>query len=238
MGLLMITEPALAKDPVYREAVIIEPFLEIHTGPAGGYPVFYVAEKGETIFLIKRRIDWYRVRLRNGQEGWTHRREIERTLLASGYRKRFTERIYDDFIAGKAEMGWAAGTFGGDQILSIHLKYTLTDVLAADATAGFASGDLGGTQLYHGGLVVTPWKSRWFSISGTLGGGFVHVTPTSLLVNVTSGTFPAARAGVGFTIPFFKNLAVCGDVRTFTLFMNPKRTQEFQEYSLGLSFLF
>jgi hypothetical protein len=234
----MITEPASGEGQAYQQALVIEPFLEIHTGPSGSYPVFYVAEKGETIFLIKRRVDWYKIRLLNGKEGWAYKHEIEKTLLASGYRKRFTERMYDDFIAEKAEMGWGAGTFGGDQTLYIRLKYKLTDHLAVEGNAGFASGDLGSTQLYHGGIVITPWKSKWLSLSGTIGGGFVHVTPTGLLVNVTAGTFPEAHAGAGFTVPFFRNLVVRGDFRNFTLFMSPKRTREFQEYSMGLSFLF
>jgi hypothetical protein len=234
----MMAEPVFGEEKGYPQALVIEPFLEIHTGPAGSYPVFYVAEKGEAIFLIKRRVDWYKIRLLNGKEGWAHKLEIEKTLLASGYRKRFTERVYDDFIAGKTEMGWGAGTFGGDQTLYIRLRYKLTGQLAVEGNAGFSSGDLGSTQLYHGGIVVMLWKNKWFSVSGTIGGGFVHVTPAGLLVNITPGTFPEAHAGAGLTIPFFRNLVVRGDFRNFTLFMSPKRTREFQEYSMGLSFLF
>jgi hypothetical protein len=200
--------------------------------------VFYVAEKNETILLMKRRVDWYEIRLRNGTEGWAHRREIEKTLLAAGYRKGLMERIYDNFIAGKAALGWSAGTFAGDPALYLRMTYTLTDHLALEGNGGFASGDLGGTQLYHGGVVVTPWRVRWLAVNGTIGGGVVHVTPTSLLVNAESGTFPSAYAGVGFGIPLFRNLEGRVDIRHFTLFMNTERTREFQEYSAGLSFRF
>lgn len=230
--------PVFGKDSTFQEAVIVEPFLEIHTGPGSSYPVFYVSEKGETILLMKRRVDWYKIRLRNGKEGWANRREIEKTLLASGYRKRFTERLYDDIIADKTELGWSAGTFAGDSALYVRVTYTLTGHLAIEGNAGFASGDLGSTQLYHGGIVVTPWSGRWLALMGTVGGGIVHVTPTSLLVNTPSGTFPAAYAGVGFSIPLFRNLEGRGDIRRFTLFMNPERTREFEEYSVGLSFRF
>jgi hypothetical protein len=228
----------LGKDPAFREAVIVEPFLEIHTGPGSSYPVFYVAEKGETIVLMKRRVDWYEIRLRNGTEGWAHRREIEKTLLASGYRKRWTERVFDEFIAGKAALGWSAGTFAGDPSLYVRLTYPLTDRLAFEANGGFSSGDLGATQLYHGGIVVTPWRAQWLAIAGTVGSGVVHVTPTSLLVNAQSGTFPTAYAGAGFKVPLFRNLEGRVDLRHFTLFMNTERTREFQEYSAGLLFRF
>lgn len=225
-------------EPAFQEAVIVEPFLEIHTGPGSSYPAFYIAEKGETILLMKRRVDWYKIRLRNGKEGWAHRREIENTLMASGHSKRFTERLYDDFIAGKTALGWSAGTFAGDLALYVRLTYALTGHVAVEGDAGFASGDLGSTQLYHGGIVVTPWSGRWLAITGTMGGGIVHVTPAGLLVNAPSGTFPAAHAGLGLAIPLFRNLEGRCDVRHFTLFMNPQRTREFQEYSVGLSFRF
>lgn len=238
MGLVISPTAVFGKDPVFREAVIVESFLEIHTGPGSSYPVFYVAEKNETILLMKRRVDWYEIRLRNGTEGWAHRREIEKTLLAAGYRKGLMERIYDNFIAGKAALGWSTGTFAGDPALYLRMTYALTDHLALEGNGGFASGDLGGTQLYHGGVVVTPWRARWLAVNGTIGGGVVHVTPTSLLVNAESGTFPSAYAGVGFGIPLFRNLEARVDVRHFTLFMNTERTREFQEYSAGLSFRF
>ncbi len=128
--------------------------------------------------------------------------------------------------------------FAGDPALYVRLTYALTDQVAFEGNGGFVSGDLGSTQLYHGGIVVTPWRGRWVAIGGTIGGGVVHVTPTNLLVNATSGTFPAAHAGVGFTIPLFRNLEARCDVRHFTLFMNTERTREFQEYSAGLSFRF
>jgi uncharacterized protein YraI len=238
LGLLIGPSTALAKAQTFQSAVVAEAFLEIHTGPASSYPVFYVAERGETIQLMRRRVDWYKIRLANGTEGWAHRREIEKTLLASGYRKGFLERLYDDVVAGKTDLSWSAGTFAGDPALYVRVMYTLTDRLAAEASAGFAAGDLGSTQLYHGGLVITPWRGNWLAITGTLGGGSVHVSPTSLLVSTPSGTFPALYGGLGFTVPLFRNLEARGDVRYFTLFMNPERTREFQEYSAGLSFRF
>jgi uncharacterized protein YgiM (DUF1202 family) len=238
MGLVMIAEPVSAGDPNYPQALVVEPFLEIHTGPAKSYPIFYIAEKGETLFLMKRRVDWYKIRLTNGREGWAHQWEIEKTLQTSGYQQGFSEKLYKRWIAQKMEAGWGAGTFGGDQALYVRMNYHFTDALAVEGNIEFLAGDLGDTQLYHGGVVMTPWKMRWLWFSGTLGGGLVHVNPTSLLVNATTGTFPSAFAGIGFTTPIFRNLLVRGDFRNFTLFMSPKQTREFQEYSMGLSFSF
>lgn len=238
VGALSIAEPVFGEERFYQQARVVEPFLEIHTGPGGSYPVFYIAEKGEFLSLLKERTGWFKVRLVNGNEGWVHRLEIEKTLRSFGHQKRFTERIYDDFIADRVEMGWGGGTFGGDPTLYVRATYLSTEIVALEGSVGLSSGDLGGTELYNGGLVIIAWKNRWVSLFGTLGGGAIHVVPTSLLVDATTGTFPVAYAGVGMTTPFFRNLFIRSDFRNFTLFVNPKQTQEFQEYSIGLSFRF
>ena len=43
-----------ASGPVYLE--VAEPYIEMHTGPGRGYPVFNVVEQGETIEI---RFSWW-----------------------------------------------------------------------------------------------------------------------------------------------------------------------------------
>ncbi|HET6466466.1 MAG TPA: SH3 domain-containing protein [Nitrospiria bacterium] len=237
LGHLVMAGAAAGEEP-YQKASVVEPFLEIHTGPGAGYPIFYIAEHGEEILLLKRRTDWYRIRLSNGKEGWVHRSEIEKTLLAQGRKKRLMDRIYDDYLAGRMEMGWGAGEFGGDPSLYVRMTYFLTDVLSLEGNASFVSSNLGTTRLYQGGIVVTPWKWRGLSLSGTLGGGVVYSAPSSLIVGVTQKTFQVAHAGVGISIPLVRDLSLQGDFRNHTVFMGTGEIKEFQEYSVGLSFRF
>ena len=55
---------------------VADPFLEVHTGPGRGYPVFYVVEKGQWVVVEFRRTDWYRVRAEGGQTGWVPRKQL------------------------------------------------------------------------------------------------------------------------------------------------------------------
>jgi uncharacterized protein YgiM (DUF1202 family) len=233
----VIAGSASAGEP-YQKASVVEPFLEIHTGPGRGYPIFYIAERGEEILLLKRRTDWYQIRLSNGKEGWVYRTEIEKTLMAQGRKKGMMDRIYDDYLVGRLEMGWGAGTFDGDPSLYVRMTYLLTDVLSLEGGAGFVSSDQGSIDLYQGGIVLTPWRWRGLSLSATVGGGVVYATPSSLIVDVTRKTFQEAHAGLGISIPLVRNLFARGDFRNYTVFMSPERTREFQEYSIGLSFRF
>ncbi len=235
IGFLASATPAFGEEEVVQ---VVEPFLEIHTGPGMSYPVFYIGEKGEEVLLLKRRTDWYKVRLRNGKEGWVHRLKIDLTLRASGFRKGWAERIYDKYISRRLMMGWGGGTFGGDPILTLRATYSFTEVLALEGGVGLATGDLGGTELYQGGLVFIPWSGPWFSLHGTIGGGRVQASPTPLLIKATSKGFSTAYGGIGFSAPLFRRLFLRGDFRNFSLFVNPKRTREIQEYTLGLSFGF
>jgi hypothetical protein len=239
--LVLVSSPAgtaVAEEAGETRARVVEPFLEIHSGPAADYPVFYVAEKGETVLLIKRRTDWYKVRLKNGKEGWAHRSEIEKTLLSAGYRKGVMDRFYDRFLAGKMELGWAAGTLGGHPAIRIRTAYRLGPTLGFEANAEFASGGGENTSVYHGGLLLTVWRWGFGSIEATMGAGAVHVTPDQLVIGAKAETFPEAHAGVGIRIPVYKTLAFHWDFRNFTFFSDTATTREFQEYSAGVSYGF
>ena len=60
------------------------PFLEMHTGPGRGYPVFFVVERRQWITVELRRTDWYRVRADGGQVGWVPRQQLVATLTEAG----------------------------------------------------------------------------------------------------------------------------------------------------------
>src|SRR5690606_6955578 len=54
---------SLAAHAATYEVVVEDPYLELHTGPGRGYPVFHIAERGEREELIRRRTAWYKVRV-------------------------------------------------------------------------------------------------------------------------------------------------------------------------------
>lgn len=237
-GFLISASPVLAKEKVYPSAVVVEAFLEIHTGPGRSYPVFYIAEKGELISLLKRRTDWYKIKLIRGQEGWVHRDEVAKTVRASGYEKDWAERLFDDYIENQFKLGWAWGSFDHDTVIYIRSEYFFTEALSGELSLGFASGAFGGTDLYLAGLTVTPWRGQWFSLNGSLGGGFIQTDPANLLINAKSEDFPTAYAGIGFFAPLFRGLSLRGDFRRFMLLIDTERTSAVEEYSIGVMFNF
>src|SRR5690242_13048031 len=55
-GTTTATAPASAASPDRLQ--VAEPYLELRTGPGRGYPVFFVAARGEWIEIEMRHTDW------------------------------------------------------------------------------------------------------------------------------------------------------------------------------------
>ena len=66
------------------QVFVSEPYLELSTGPGRGYPVFHVVEREESVDVLFRRTDWFKVRDEQGVEGWARARDMRRTKLADG----------------------------------------------------------------------------------------------------------------------------------------------------------
>ncbi|QBY03112.1 hypothetical protein E2K93_01450 [Thalassotalea sp. HSM 43] len=60
------------------------PFIDMHTGPSGDYPVFYVAEQGEWITVVMRQRGYFKVVTQDGTEGWVPEMTLNNTLDANG----------------------------------------------------------------------------------------------------------------------------------------------------------
>ncbi|HHH47424.1 MAG TPA: hypothetical protein ENK51_00830, partial [Gammaproteobacteria bacterium] len=55
--LLLGGAPAQATEE-YALLQVAEPFIELHTGPGVGYPVFHVVDRAGFIEVLKRKTDW------------------------------------------------------------------------------------------------------------------------------------------------------------------------------------
>ena len=62
--LMFVSVAVQAKEDIV--VIVVEPYVEMHTGPGRGYPVFYVAEQGSSIKIIKRRTHWFLVETDQG----------------------------------------------------------------------------------------------------------------------------------------------------------------------------
>jgi len=68
----------------YYKVMVDGPYMEMHTGPGRGYPVFHVVDRDKEVSVIKRRTDWFLVQTERGKEGWVKRADMEWTLTLDG----------------------------------------------------------------------------------------------------------------------------------------------------------
>jgi len=83
MLLQCLATSTIAAEQHYK-VTVDEAYLELHTGPGRGYPVFHVVDRGMEIEVIKRRTDWFMVRTEKGKKGWVKRADMVLTLTPAG----------------------------------------------------------------------------------------------------------------------------------------------------------
>ncbi len=108
------------------EVEVTEPYIELHTGPGRGYPVFHVVDRGERVEVITRKTDWFKVHTQKGKEGWVSRTQMETTLTASGNKTRFAEPGMGDFSNRRWEAGLLGGVFEGSDMITVYGAYAMT----------------------------------------------------------------------------------------------------------------
>ena len=74
--LALVAAPSLCAAREYLQVFVTAPYLELHTGPGRGYPVTQVVARDESVDILKRRTDWFKVRTSRGVEGWASYKDM------------------------------------------------------------------------------------------------------------------------------------------------------------------
>jgi hypothetical protein len=236
--LLAAAPAARAAEPAVERVQITDPYIELHTGPGRGYPVFFVAPREEWIELHLRHTDWYKVRTAGGKEGWVHRRQLERTLTESGGAKTFRDAMVDDYLARRVELGAAWGRFKAEPMLKVWSAYRLSDTLSLEATIGQVQGTFSGSNFWHANLNVEPWSDQRLSPTFGIGvGGFRNI-PNSSLVQALTTNAKLSNASLGVRWYLTERFVVRADCTIYTAFVSDERSTEYRALTGGLSFFF
>jgi len=104
---------------------VIDSYLELHTGPGRGYPIFHVMEEGETVYVHRRRTNWFYVSDRRLRQGWVRQEGLARTLAPTGLPAALPETKHGDFLAQQGRVGFALGTQGNAETATVMFGYRL-----------------------------------------------------------------------------------------------------------------
>ncbi len=222
----------------YRTVAVADPYLEMHTGPGRGYPVFHVVDRGDTIEILVRRTDWFKVRAPNGTEGWVDRAQMERTLQPTGSAISFAEATQQDFTDATWELGILAGDFGGANIVSVYGGYSLNpnlslEVWGSQILGNFSNGWMGSVNVIH-----ETWPDWRISPFFTLGTGIIHTEPKSTIVQGEDRTDQIAHAGAGFRVYATRRFILRAEYKTYVVFTSRDDNEEVEEWKVGFAFFF
>ncbi len=220
------------------EVVVADPFLELHTGPGRGYPVFYVIDRGTTVTVLKRRTDWFKVSGDRGTEGWVPRQQILATLGLTGDPVDLREPSREDFATRRWEAGVMAGDFGGASVISLHGAYAFTDSLSVELTGSqilgnFSDGWLGTLSLVH--VFVPEWRVAPYF---TLGTGVIITEPRTTLVQTEDRNDQIAHVGLGARGYLTRRFMARVEYRSNVVLTSRDDNEEVDEWKAGFAFFF
>ncbi len=229
--------PAQAGEEYYQVRVA-EPYLELHTGPGRGYPVFHVVDRGEMVKVIKRRTDWFMVQTQRGKQGWAKRAEMELTLTPDGEPTQFAEAEFGDFTRRRWESGFLTGDFEGANIMSVYADYYLTRNLSVELSIGQAFGNYSDALTASVNLLAQPFPEWRLSPFFLLGTGAIYTDPNVTLVNEQDRTEQISNVGLGARWYLTRRFIVRAEYQNHVIFQNKDDNQEINEWKAGFAFFF
>ncbi len=222
----------------YQKVKIVEAYIELHTGPGSGFPVFFVDQRGNKIRILKRKTDWFKVQTDSNKTGWVSREQLEKTLTEAGVKKSFKDILLDDYIKSRLEFGIAGGLFESEQSFTLRTGYKLTPNIIFELAYTKIAGKFSSSTLYQGNFNLQLYPDSRLSPFLFIGyGKFENVPATSLLAGRTS-TLDMGNAGVGIKFYLSDQFYFRAEASTYVVLVGDNRSDEYSHLSAGFSFFF
>ncbi len=238
-AVVLLISPAVPLEAAeYRAVAIADPYIEMHTGPGRGYPVFHVVDRGETVEIIKRRTDWFLVRAANGKEGWVDRAQMEETLQRDGARFNVRRATLDDFTNARWETGLLAGDFGGANVVSLYGSYSLNPNVSVELWGSQILGNVSNGWMASANIVHETFPDWRVSPYFTMGAGFIRTEPKSTIVQAEDRNDQIGHVGAGFRVYVTRRFLLRAEYKSYVVFTSRDENEEIEEWKAGFAFFF
>jgi hypothetical protein len=233
-----ICAPVVGAAREYLQLFVTEPYLELHTGPGRGYPVFHAVPREQSVDVLFRRTDWFKVRTERGVEGWASQSDLLKTVLADGSPFVFPLGDRAGFTNHRWEMGIFVGELGSATLVSAYAAVSLNSQLQIEGAVGnflgtFSNGVTGDIGFAH---IILP-EAR-LSPFLTLGVGLIHTEPKATLVQPTDRTEQTAYVGGGLRYYLTRRFFLRAEYKAHWIFTRRNENEETDEWKLGFAFFY
>lgn len=222
------------------QVTVVEPYADMHTGPASEYPAFHAVERGEAITVMSSHTGWYKVRTARGVEGWIPGSALAKTILQDNKTFPIDDKNFDAFQQRLFEVSVFAGRIDNTNALSANAAWIITPNIAAEASLTQALGEFSENRLWLVRLQHTAFPQWRLSPYFTLGAGQIQTTPTATLVQsgAETRTNDLLEVGVGVRYYLIKQFSVRLEYKRLTALTERDAFEELNQWQLGFSVFF
>lgn len=213
-------------------------YIEMHTGPGRGYPIFHVIEKGETITLLKSKTSWIKVVTAKGIEGWVNRRFMDETIGPNGELVDLGLPNREDFVNRRWEVGASIGEFETIPSIGFYGAYRLTKNISAELRFNQATGSFSNSRLWSWGLVNQPFPEWRISPFFTIANGEVDISPNSSFSQAQDVKDSFFLVGTGAYFYAFNRFVLRFEYNNYITLPNRDENENVDEWKIGLTSFF
>lgn len=212
ISFLCLAFHAIAENPSVE---VIDPYLEMHSGPGRYYPVVNVVEQGDSVKVVARKVNWYRVISDTGIEGWSKAEQIDRTLFG-GVPVDTPLPSRSDLLKMDFSVGFVTGSADGAETIAARAGYKPIKWGGMEVEYGVtfpASRDL---SYYAAQIVVEPIPIWNFSPIITYGTGKTNFQLKPGLIGEAAETGDFERFGIGLNYYIGYNFVMRTEYQWYT----------------------
>jgi opacity protein-like surface antigen len=242
----LMTSQVFADDNV--QVQIKQPYIEIHSGPAGGFPVIHVVAKNEWITVLKRRTNWFKVETiknvggsaKGRLQGWVKQEALHMTQSSAGQPVKLSDGSFESFAQRSVEFGALGGSFEGIPSMTVFADWVATENLSAGISVTQALGDLSENQFFLVSVQHTTFPEWRVSPYFTLGAGQIRTTPRANLVQSgdQTRTSDLLAAGLGLRYYMAQNFMLKLEYQHIQALTNRDENEDLEQWKLGFAVFF
>jgi len=219
---------------------IAVPFIELHSGPANGYPIFYVVKRGQEVSVMLQRTSWYKVMTSDGVTGWVTAAALGKTEVASNNLFSNELRAQTPYLQRDFEFGVTAGTLGDSSALGAKVSWQFTQTLSASLNVDQALGDVSENRIASISIAHQPFTKWSYSPYFAIGVGIIDTKPRTPLIG--SGDEKRRSDALTFSVGVKKlltrNFVLSLEYKNISALTNRDETEELDQWTTGFSVYF
>jgi uncharacterized protein YgiM (DUF1202 family) len=234
---LMVSQ-VLADETV--QVQVKQPFIELHSGPAGGFPVVHVVAKNQWITVLKRRTNWFKVETNKGVQGWVKQEALHMTQSSTGQPVKLSDGSFESFAQRNVEFGALGGSFEGVPSMTVFADWVATENLVAGVSVTQALGDLSENQFFLVRVQHTAFPEWRVSPYVTIGAGQIRTKPRANLVQGgdETRTSDLLAAGVGLRYYMAQNFLLKLEYQHLQALTDRDVNEDLEQWKLGFAVFF